>query len=76
MAAPVIAEGRVALLYVRVRSVYLQSGLACVRFATLGSAGGPGFEQIGVPLIALKECAIDPDNDAVVPPFLWGGPDR
>jgi len=70
MPAP-IAEGEVALLLVRVRCIYRDTGMATVRIATPGSAGGPGFSQQTVPLTALTGAHPDPENPDKVPRYSW-----
>lgn len=76
MARAAVAEGDVAPLYVRVRSIYRQQGIATVLIATTGSAGGPGWEQRPVLLQSLgPPCAeIDVETSewsSFVPRRFW-----
>lgn len=71
----VVAEGDVAPLYVRVRGVYRQQGIATVLIATPGSAGGRGWEQRVVCLDSLgapqPETSAGDEWQALVPRRFW-----
>lgn len=67
-----IDSGEVSLLYVRVRQV--EDDVATVLVATPGSHGGPGVQQLKVPLTALagrRDSPPDFADPAVVPPLSW-----
>lgn len=73
MSKPAVASGDVVLIRARVRSVYPDRGIATVRYATPGSAGGPGFAQEVVPIGAIAQVVADecPDDDDMVPRRIW-----
>lgn len=69
-----LAEGDVVLIRARVRRGYAENGMATVRIAQPGSAGGYGYVSVPISIEAIERRIADPDDDGrTVPIFVPNG---